>query len=29
MIKDSEQSQVTFLSMIEPKDFEEANEDGD
>ena len=29
MIKASEQSQVSFLSMIEPKNFEEANEDGD
>ena len=29
MIKASEQSQIAFLSMIEPKNFEEASEDED
>ena len=29
LIKASEQSQVAFLSTIEPKDFEESNEDED
>ena len=29
MIKDSEQSQVAFLSMIEPKNFDESNKHDD
>ena len=27
LIKDSKQSQIAFLSMMEPKNFEEASED--
>ena len=29
LIKASEQSQIAFLSMMEPKNFEEASEDKD
>jgi hypothetical protein len=29
LIKDSEQSHVAFLSMIEPKNFDEANQHDD